>query len=396
MNKLYTAAGRVAVVLTSADIPKFLDAVSKNGIVLYRISKKDDLSVYAEIEHRNLGFLQAYADRKGVSVEIHGKNGIYWIIAGYLKRPVFLVGCMLVLFLSFWLPSKVLFIRVQGNIAVPEKRIIEQAQQCGITFGASRRNVRSEKMKNSLLAAIPELQWAGINTYGCTAVISVTERADEMPQEQLWDVCNIVAVRDGIIESCTATRGTAVCKNGQAVKEGELLISGYTDCGIKIQATRAEGEVFARTTREITVVVPTEYVYKEDTGTRERKFSLLIGKKQINFFKDSGIFNMSCVRMYKRYPITLPGGFELPVAVVREDWVQDDISAVITEDAEKTAAVFAEHYLQTLMVSGSILESDAAVTQHDGVLVFRGSYLCTEMIGRVQYEGITDLYGKNN
>lgn len=31
-------------------------------------------------------------------------------------------------------------------------------------------------MKNALLSAIPELQWAGVNTYGCRAVISVRER----------------------------------------------------------------------------------------------------------------------------------------------------------------------------------------------------------------------------
>lgn len=396
MKKRYAVTGRVSVILTSADIPKFLVGVSEKGIVLYHIHQKDTLSVYAEVAHCDLNLLQSYADKKGVSVEIDVKKGLYWAILAYSKRPIFLGGCILVLLLSFWLPSKVLFVKVQGNTTIPEKRIIEQAQLCGISFGASRREVRSEKMKNSLLAAIPELQWAGINTYGCTAVISVTERTDEVIPETSWEVCNIVAARDGIIESCTATRGTAVCKNGQAVKEGELLISGYTDCGIKIQATRAEGEIFARTTREITVVVPTEYVYKKSKDTQERKFSLIIGKKQINFFKDSGIFDMSCVRMYKRYPVTLPGGFELPVAVVREDWVQSDISAATAEDAEKTASLFAEHYLQTLMISGNILKSDVAVTQHDGVLVLRGSYLCTEMIGRVRYEGITDFYGKNN
>ena len=36
--------------------------------------------------------------------------------------------------------------------------------------------IRSEKVKNSLLQRIPQLQWAGINTDGCVAVISVREK----------------------------------------------------------------------------------------------------------------------------------------------------------------------------------------------------------------------------
>ena len=46
---------------------------------------------------------------------------------------------------------------VEGNSAVASVDIIDAAQNAGLGFGASRRAVRSEKVKNALLASIPDL-----------------------------------------------------------------------------------------------------------------------------------------------------------------------------------------------------------------------------------------------
>ena len=62
--------------------------------------------------------------------------------------------------------------------------------------------------------------------------------------------------RDGFIVSATVTRGNFLCRVGQSVKAGQVLISGYTDCGICIQATRAEGEIYAQTSRDFAAVTP--------------------------------------------------------------------------------------------------------------------------------------------
>jgi len=393
-----SVSGIVTVCLVCADMPALLLAINSVGISLYDIKQSDPLTFHVVVKRKDYKRLRGCAERCSASIKIVAFSGGYWAIKKLLKRPVLLLGCFIVLFLSMWLPTRILFVEVEGNNTVPSNKIIEKAQQCGIVFGASRRNVRSEKMKNSLLAAIPELQWAGINTIGCRAVISVTERSTDSERHIPYSVCSIVAVRDGIVESCTATRGTALCKEGQAVKQGEVLISGYSDCGIAIQATRAEGEVYAQTNHSISVVVPTNYQMKETDGGQITKISVIFGKKRINLFKDSGIYSTTCVKMYKEYPMSLPGGFLLPVTLAVEQW-STSTALVMTADAEfaqSTASLFAQDYLRKQMLSGQILDSTETVEQMDEVLVFRGSYLCREMIGRVQYEGTMDIYGKTD
>lgn len=398
MDFFRSIAGMAVVELTSADIPGFLAAANEKGIPLHKVDQKDHLTVEAVISRNHYGDIQTLARQKGSEVKLIEKQGIYWGMKSFLKRPLFLCGFLLLLFLICWIPTRVLFIEVEGNIRIPTKLIIEQADSCGISFGASRREVRSEKMKNSLLEAIPELQWAGVNTSGCTAIISVKERSDTSLETEKPGVSSIVAVRDGIVESCTVTKGSALCKAGQAVKAGQTLISGYTDCGISIKATRAEGEIMAQTVHEITVITPLNYIQKGESARTVKKYGLIIGKNRINFYKDSGISGTSCDKMYSEYYVTLPGGFQLPVALVVEQWtIYDNASVSVSADsAQSIAEDYAQAYLLGQMISGQILGSTASAEQADETLVLQGRYLCSEMIGRVQSEEITGSYGKNN
>lgn len=391
-------AGTVYAEITSADIPGMLAGISSIGVSFRRVIYADSLTVRLEISRSDMKTVEAYIARRGGSFKIISRKGLYWNLIGLLKRPVLIAGFAILLFLVTWLPTRVLFITVEGNADIPARHIIEQANHCGISFGASRREVRSEKMKNSLLAAIPSLQWAGINTNGCTAVISVRERTQTEPAGELPQVSSIVAVRDGVIESCTSERGNLLCKTGQVVKQGDVLISGYTDCGIKISATRAEGEVFAQTRHSLMVLTPTEYREKGEITIVEKKYGLLIGKKRINFYKGSGISGAGCDKIYSEYYLTLPGGFQLPVAIFvsTTSVYEQSIVSAASELSETVAHNCAQQYLLSQMISGRILLDASTARYQDGVCVLLGEYVCSEMIGRVQNEEIIDYYGEDH
>ena len=390
MDLWRSLGGMVAVELTSADPAGLLRVIADQDILIFRVEWLSELTLRCEIYRQNLEKLRKIIKVRGDILHPGKRKGLYWTIRSLRRRGLLISGISLVLLLILFLPSRVLFVRVDGNEKVPAAKILEAAEECGIGFWSSRRTVRSERVKNSLLKTLPELQWAGVNTRGCLAVISVREKTTEEPEKQNDGVCSIVAARDGIVESCTAVEGNLLCQVGQAVKSGEVLISGFTDCGICIRASRAEGEVFARTREEISVTTLSQCYVEGASTDKKLKFSLLLGKKRINLWKDSGIWEGSCDRMYEEYYITLPGGFALPVALVRETYLYRELEtqsldAEVLRDSMTKAA---RGYLKAQMIAGQILNGTENFSFEEDTCTMNGIYLCREMIGRVQMEKI--------
>lgn len=389
MKQFQILPGDIIVEIISADISSFLNTLAMSGIQLKNIQYRDDLSVYVTINRRHYLHLVALSEKHGAVVKKKSFYGVFPIAIRFLKRPVLMLFLLIVFLLSCYVPSRIFFLRVEGNAQVPEKYILEVAAECGIDFGAKRRLVRSEMMKNKLLEKIPQLQWAGINTSGCTAIISVREKTisdkQDVPKHQ---VSSIVASRDGIIQSCTVQQGNALCTVGQAVKAGQVLVSGYLDCGIITKTTQADAEIEALTFRDLEVITPYATLIKGKKQEIKTRYSLRIGKKLIKFYKDSGNLDTTCGKIYMEEYVHLPGGFYLPIAVIKETVVcyNEGEGELLVSDAGEWLRDFANNHLKNTMISGEIISADAEVTPDTGVFYLRGRYACMEMIGQIKHE----------
>lgn len=390
MDIWHSLNGMVTFQITSADPAGMLCVLHGHGVPMENIQFLDELTLHFQVQRQYRKMVITFVEKRGDQWNILSYTGIFWRFQGLLKRPILVSGLLMFLLLTMFLPTRIYFFRVEGNISVPERYILELAAQCGIHFGAERREVRSERVKNALLSAIPELEWVGINTAGCVATISVRERQNSEELQQPQGVSSIVAARDGVVQQVTVTGGTAACKPGQAVRTGQVLISGYTDCGLSIRAERAKGEIYATTNRQLAFLMPVTDSQRGQTVSKEQKYAILIGKKRINFYQDSGNLDASCVKMYEENYVTLPGGFQLPIAIVTETWLDYEKSTptATTEQSSNMLSDLAEIYLRGQMVAGTILSKEEKFSQQDGVLRLDGEYGCFEMIGRERSEEI--------
>jgi len=398
MNLWKSLEGMTEAELTGADPEESLSVINRQNIPLSWVIRVDDLTVRFLCSRKYRGILRSLCEKRGDTLRFVGETGLFYHGKALLRRPVLLCGMVFFLMLTCFLPTRVLFFRVEGNETVPARQILAAAETCGIRFGVSRRTVRSEKMKNALLGAMPALQWAGINTSGCTALISVREREAEPEQPVCAGVGSIAAVRDGFITTCTVTRGRALCSPGQAVKAGQILISGYTDCGITLQVTRAAGEIYAETARSVVAATPIQTQVCTAEGSEVRRFGLLLGKKRINFWKGSGISPATCGRMYAEYYITLPGGFSLPVGIWMETLVSREFTPELQPEEELEIRL-KDHVRRRVLedtVAGTILQESWERNRQAGCCSLKGNFLCSEMIGRAITQEIGDIHGKTD
>ena len=385
--------GKVIIEVTSADVPGLLDALTRADIIVTELIYCGPLSVRMQIHRLDLYRMQSIIQTRGENWKEVRRFGLYWRLRSIFRHWIFMMGLAVLLLLTALLPTRILFVQVCGNKTIPSRLILEEAATCGISFGADRSYVRSEQVKNRLLDTIPQLQWLGVNTVGCVAFITVQER-QMAEQTENANPGNMIAVRDGILLEMTVDRGTTVAKPGQVVRSGEILISGYTDCGGVILFSGAKGEAYGQTRHEVSAVIMENRMVRGELTDESKKISLIIGKKQINFYEDSGILDTGCVKMYSEYYITLPGGWKLPVKLR----IITSVSYALTdeildpEEAEETLICQTAQYLQSHMVAGRILAVKSNIRDYR----YRAGYICREMIGRVIHEEIVAEYGEDH
>lgn len=370
--------GWVRLRLTSADCTARLRDFSQE-MRLEDVQFLDELTVEFTIP---AGKRPTVSDSE--TLEQVGRGGGPVVLEKLWHWRIFAAAVVLMLGLTIFLPTRIWFVEVEGNGTVPVREIIEEARSCGVYFGASRRELRSEQVKNHLLKQIPELSWAGVNTSGCTACITVRLRDDPEPvEEQLPG--SIYACTDAVVTAILPTAGTALVTPGQAVREGEMLISGVTDLGRVVRLDRAEGEVWGLTKRSITIRLPEMTLQRSGIGKKVSRRSLLIGKFRVNFYNDSGILHGTCGKMRTVNYLSLPGGFQLPVALVTEEYELGDSAPVLRADASSELADQARRLVLEQMTAGTI---EGETLTFDGTTL-TAVFDCREMIGVFRAENDT-------
>jgi len=384
-------AHKMVIEITSADIISLLNQISDMNVELFSLQYINDISVRLQISNKSFPKIAAISKKTGSSLRCIHISGFSLLKSIISERPVLVSFFIILTLIILITPSRILFVSVEGNVCVPTNTIIEAAENSGIRFWTSRRSVRSEKVKNRLLSSIPELQWVGINTSGCTAVISVKEQTKQNEVgTSRSPVSSIVASQDGVIQSYTVLKGNPLLKVGQAVTKGQVLVSGYLDCGIVTKATQADAEIFALTFREISLISPKPSCIRSDMYKQQVRYSIRIGKNIIKLYKDSGILDTTCGKIYKEECLKLPGGFHLPVSIIKETELCYSLDQSASANARNTIwlEIFADKYINTQMVSGQIIASSKSLTTNEDIICFRGRFTCSEMIAQVKSEVI--------
>lgn len=375
--------GAVQIEITGADIGRSLRRLNEVGITLENITVSGNLCISACIARRDYPRLVQILTPFGDEIRETKRIGIYWKLHSLKHRPVLIAGLFLYFLFFMFLSTRVLFVTVRGNEQVPTRYILEQAKGYGLSFGVGNREVRSEKIKNGLLEKVPQLQWVGVNISGCVAEISVEEQPEqEKVPDAGYPVSHIVAKTDGVILSCTVREGNALCTVGQAVRKGQILVSGYTDCGLTIQAGRSDGEIYGQTLRNIQALVPEKAETRVVSQKVYQVYTLIAGSRQYTW-GDTQIWESDpadSVKTVQRYQLTLPGGFTLPITLEKATYTFYETEEAVVAN-QWDISEYAKNYLRNQMIAGEILETQEDFSQESGVLILNGKYRCKEMIG---------------
>ncbi len=362
-----------------------MSRITAQGVRFRNYHKTDELTAFMRIPWSKLPVAQTAAKKAMCTMETVQISGTVPSLKG-MKTRLLVPGLLaLLICIVFLLQGHIWFFKVAGNEYIPEEKIIRALEECGVGFFSKSDELDLNLLKNQMLTKLPELGWITVNIQGGVAQVVVRPRAEKPETAESAAPANIVAEKNGLITNVVTTGGTAAVKPGDLVSEGQLLISGVTNLDKTLLLTRAEGEVYARTWASLQGISPKKIRKKVYTGEEKTIISVTCGKKTVKISKTSGISYGDYDKISLRKPLTLPGGYTLPISLtvttLREYRLEDQLLS--KEDASGLLEQATLRNLRQSLTAGKLLSRDFSVEQTQQVYALKGTAECQEEIGRV-------------
>lgn len=385
--------GETRLSVTGASPQDCLNLLTQEGIPFWSVERRDELHYLVSVPMGREKQAVKLAMRCFCTAEVAAHRGLPVLLKKALRRPVLLIGIAVSIALCFLLQNRIWVIEVRGNERIPQDVILRSLAELGIKPGGKSNDFDQQRIKMQMLNAVPALSWLAANRTGGKITVLVTER--DLPQEEPDKprVGNLVASADGIITDYNVSEGMRLISRGETVTAGQILVSGLEDYGLCMRAVCAEGEIYADTWRQGSIVTPSDTLEKRYTGREWKVTSLLVGRKRIKICGNSGISVDSCDKMVNVKRLRLPG-YEFPIALETVVWREYTLTktqkdpVIVRRELESAW----EAQTRAAMIAGVIGQTDYRFSRSNTVYVLRAESKCNEMIARLipiygQYEG---------
>lgn len=221
--------GYVRVEIEGYYIERFINICKNKKILIWNLKRDKGVKLYFNIGIKEFKELSEIARKTKCKVKIQRKRGMPFILNKYKKRKIFAI-CLIILALGIYSSSKYIWnieIIIQDNMQI--ENIETELENVGLKKGMLKSEVDTDKIINELILKRNDISWIGIDLKGTNAIVKIVKSYEEPEIVDDDDYCNIVASKDGIITKIVAQNGTALVKEGDTVKKGDILIAGYME-----------------------------------------------------------------------------------------------------------------------------------------------------------------------
>ncbi len=313
---------------------KMLNALWQKRIPLRAVRRSKKRGLVLSVPQRYEQQVKALAEEKGFAVTLLS-GGMRQLLYDMKKRWALAAGIVLGMALAVSSLQFIWLVEVEdAGRYTGEVRLFLQEE--GIGPGVAKSRIEPAALQEKLLWRLPEVKWVWVRQEGVRLHIRLEEGIAAEKGEGAMDV---VARMDGVLERLTVFSGTALCREGDAVREGQVLIAGWEEDreGRKVPV-QASGEAMARVWLEKRIRMQTEEMITTPTGNVQERilYKTPFGTFAFEPPPEYLMADISCT------VLPLPGVW-LPFQVIRVryeecsgEYVERDMETV-TKEARKAA-----------------------------------------------------------
>ena len=373
--------GEARVELFGVSPEAAINRCASAGLTLRRVNAVDGQTIRCTVDEKELETLRALARRCQCELRLLSLRG------GsrdrqLLRRRVWLPLTALVMAALLIISSLFVWdVEIYGADGLSRGRILRALADAGVERGCFWPTLSADLVRSRALAELPELSWLTVNVNGSRAVVLAEPREKKPEIYRESEACSLAASRSGIVRRVSVLNGRALVQPGQAVQEGEILISGRLDSITgPARFVRARGEVWADTWYECTAVCPPPARGKGPSVGKSRRIGLKIGDRSIFFYGKSRKTLDGYDTIVHEYDLGLDGLFALPVSLLCETRVRRAPADAPAADTQAMRERLRAGLLES--IDGEIVSLSFSEIEKDGAVYVTLRARCFENIAK--------------
>jgi sporulation protein YqfD len=361
---------------------RFYTACARSGAYLWDIASGRKAG--ACVAARRYRLLRPCARRAGCRLKVRARRGLPFVLRRTRGHKGLWAGGAAFLLIVYLLSLHVWCVHVTGDSPAVSAAQVENAlASAGLVRGVWKSSVDPKGAGRTHHAAVsgyslderqPARKRGGSRHQKKTAKPEITD---------LTSICNVKAAATGQILSMKVYTGSPAVKKGDAVVEGQLLVSAVVvDQLGGSTLTHASAEVIAETTHDLTVRVELKQKKTVPTGRTVYRRNLDLFGAQLPVTlcgKPRGSWNVS----REKYDVSL-FGTPLPLGVYEERW--DEIrtvdSTLTKEQARAQAKQETDRQVKQLLKNGKAVGTKTVERWEQNALVESVHLTCEENIAK--------------
>ena len=362
---------------------RFMNLASKNGIKLWSGRRKGTNAYIARMNISDFCRIRGYARTAGVKISIKRKVGLPVIMQKYRRRYGILAGIIMFFVFIYFMSSFIWSVEISGNTRLDTAQIMLSLEHSGLKTGVSVLSADIESVKDRVMLELTDVAYITINIKGSKAFVDIREK--DIPP-QLFPVnepCNIIAKHSGIITKMNIYVGNCLVGVGDAVRQGDILISGVmTGAHEDARFFHSDGEIYAQTIHVYKSQLPLQTIEKTLTGNTQSRYTLSIFGIDIPLY--FGGVKYSKYDQTKHISELRVGEYYFPVSITKTEYTEYEDT--VTEQSEGAARQAAKaeiaEYEKSDLADAQITEKKENLEIIDKICYFEVEYKCIESIGQ--------------
>ena len=380
-------AGYVVLRISGDNPEKFINLCTLRGISVWDIKRKKD-SIMLNIGVKEFKTVRKIKQQLGsdIRIKLINKCGMPFICKQKFKRLGVIIGIMIFTLINIIMSQFIWLIEVEGISKISKTEIVEACEKLNIKEGCYRRSIDTYNAAQKLALIFEDIAWVSVNIEGCKVTVNVSEA--KISEQNENTPSNIVADIDGVIKKLEIVSGTKIASVNQAVRKGDLLVSGVVEYGEKSYLLRSQGSVIAQTQRSFSKKIDKNYSYTVDTGdTKTRMVFEFFGIKiplylQKIYEGSNSVFQQNRFRLF---------GNEIPIGTAkREFFITEKYRKKLTSiDAENLTVNSIFQELKELNAL-QVINKNVRVTETNNYFLVEVDLVCLEDICKYEDIDVTD------